>query len=155
MKARPELTKLLCLALLGLFFVIGCAAKRTPTEASQLVNRGELAKAAIAYEHIARKSSGAEAAEAWYQAGKLWIDPDNKKLSFRRALACFKRIDTSVVDEQIARDTRLWIFLVTRVIAAEDAASASKKAAAESKKAAATLKDVTEGSEQLQAPPAP
>lgn len=135
----------LCLVVFWLLFLNGCAAKQMPTEASQLASQGELASAATAYERIASGSTGAKAMEAWHQAAKLWIDPNNKSMSFRRALACFKRIDSSVADEQIARDARLWIFVITRMVVAEDAAAAARKAAA-------TFKDVTKGSEQLRAP---
>jgi hypothetical protein len=127
---------LVSVAMSALCLLIGCAAKRTPSEASQLASQGQLAEAAASFERIGRRSEGPEAADAWFRAGKLWIDPDNRKQSFRQALKCFKRIDPAAAGTQTAADARLWMFTINRLIAAEDAAAA--------------LRDITRGSERLQ-----
>ena len=137
---RKTATIFCVFALAGCLLLSGCAGGRKATKTDELIHRGRFDRAAVLQEKIARKSRGPAASEAWYQAGKLWLEPGNTQRSFQRALTCFGRVNRSKASPETARDTRLWVSVLSQLMSARESAAA--------------LKDAAEGSERLRMPPA-
>lgn len=137
--------KFISVTLIGSMMLMGCATSKSSSQADKLVQQGQLAQAAQLQEQMANAHTGKAAAKAWYQAGNLWLDPDNPQKSYSRALTCFSRVDRSKVDKQMAKNTQLWIAVLTQLMSAKQKASTLKETAAALK----ALKDAAAGSEQL------
>lgn len=135
--------------LIGSMTFMGCATSKSSSKADKLASQGQLAQAAQLQEQIASKHTGKDAAKAWYQAGNLWLDPDNPQKSYSRALTCFNRVDRTKVDKQMASSTRSWISVLTQLASVKQKASTLKEKASTLKETAAALKDAAAGSEQL------
>jgi len=109
-------------------------------EARRYERAGDLARGARGFEEIARDlGEGRAASEAWYRAGRLWLDPANERRSYARAMVCFKKVDQEAVSEETARDVRLWISALSRLVSAQEALAATRQA----------MGDVAEGAEAL------
>lgn len=134
--------KFISICLIVSMMVMGCATSKSSSKADKLVQQGQFVQAAQLHEQNAGKHTGKVAAKAWYQAGILWVDPDNPQKSFKRALICFNHVDRSKVDKQTASNTRSWIAVLTQLMTVKQKASALKETAA-------ALKDAAAGSEQL------
>ncbi|MGQ0645751.1 MAG: hypothetical protein ACT4O3_09710 [Elusimicrobiota bacterium] len=122
-----------------------------PSAAGSSLERS--AAGAEAYEETARNARGRKAAQAWYDAGRLWLDPSNPAASPARALDCFRRVDLEAAHPAVARETEAWISVLSRLVSAEDAA---RQAQIQNDKMKQALTDAARTSDALKGkPPSP
>lgn len=115
-----------------LWLIVASAAACTSSgsswsRAAAIEREGSMVKAAREFEKLGREKNGRAAALAWHRAGRLWIDPDNSRRSYGRALACFERVDLKVVDAETAKETRSWILVLRQFVNAREAAQETER----------------------------
>ncbi len=145
MKSPFYLVPVLALCAAAAFAAPGSDSYRQAVKAEKA---GDADAAAPLFEHAARLQTGKRSAESWFRAGRNWIDAGNPKQSYRRAVACFQRVDLSVAAPAVARDTKTWISVLSRLVSAEGAAG-------EADRLKSALEDAAQGSKALQSPSPP
>lgn len=104
-----------------------------------LERSGDYAAAAAAWEETAKTSTGRAAAQAWLNAGRLWVDSENRRFSTAKALAAFRKVETAELPSKEARETKSWISVLSQLSAAR---GATREAEREANRLESALEDV-------------
>lgn len=131
-------------------FLSACATPGQWGKATEQIKNGQISQAAVSFEEIGKSAPALTAAEAWYRAGTLWLDPDNSDRSYNRALSCFRKAAAQDGLPETVHAANTWIAVLTRLNAEQrNALSAERRADRETERLRGVVHDAERTSDAL------